>query len=407
MDGSGTGQALLGSHLDGRVAALPARFRFRPGTRLVVHGPDVDRLHPVRLGALRRGIPQSTASAWLGGLMRGRHGIVVAGGREAAAAAAMTAFVLERAGHDPSVVLGDACSQLGGRIRDGGGPHAVAHWRGGPSGLTELAPKLAVLLGIGGCPWRDRGAWSSAFLDASAALPGDTVRVALGDPRRLDRPAAGAVDWCSLHRGGDWWGGDLREDSGRFRFRIFHRGRYVIEVRLRVFGLRNVVGALATAAACERLGVPASAVREGLEEFAGLAGDFERRGSFRGVTLIEDAAEDTGSVRQVLTTARRAFAGRRLWAVHDAGSTGPSSAGLAPALAVADRVLVVNDDGGTTEALAGGGVWAVAAPTWGDAVSELDRHLEPGDVLVTLGAGALGTIADAFIRRLPRDRQAG
>jgi UDP-N-acetylmuramate--alanine ligase len=39
-----------------------------------------------------------------------------------------------------------------------------------------------------------------------------------------------------------------------------------------------------------------------------------------------------------------------------------------------------------------------------DAILELDRHLEPGDVLVTLGAGDVGTISDAFFRRLPRDR---
>ena len=41
-----------------------------------------------------------------------------------------------------------------------------------------------------------------------------------------------------------------------------------------------------------------------------------------------------------------------------------------------------------------------------EAIRELDRHLEPGDVLVTLGAGDVGTIADAFLRRLSIDRHA-
>ena len=51
-----------------------------------------------------------------------------------------------------------------------------------------------------------------------------------------------------------------------------------------------------------------------------------------------------------------------------------------------------------------GGVGVRGAATLDDAILELDRHLEPGDVLVTLGAGDVGTISDAFIRRLPRDR---
>ena len=51
------------------------------------------------------------------------------------------------------------------------------------------------------------------------------------------------------------------------------------------------------------------------------------------------------------------------------------------------------------------GGWARRAGCLDDAISELDRHLEPGDVLVTLGTGDVGTISDAFIRRLPRDRQ--
>jgi UDP-N-acetylmuramate--alanine ligase len=38
-----------------------------------------------------------------------------------------------------------------------------------------------------------------------------------------------------------------------------------------------------------------------------------------------------------------------------------------------------------------------------DAIGVLDRQLEPGDVLVTLGADDVGKVADAFLRRLPRD----
>lgn len=57
------------------------------------------------------------------------------------------------------------------------------------------------------------------------------------------------------------------------------------------------------------------------------------------------------------------------------------------------------------EALVGSGVNACEAAGLDDVIRELDGNLEPGDVLVTLGAGDVGTIADAFIRRLSRDHQ--
>src|SRR5439155_18461140 len=137
-------------------------------------------------------------------------------------------------------------------------------------------------LGVGGDPLLEPARWAAAVRRVVARLGDRGAVLALGHPSWMpaDRGTRGRLEWLSLRRGAEWWAGDLREDSGRFRFRIFHRGRYVIEVRLRARGLRNVVAALAAAAACDRLGVPGAVVRDGLEEFAGLARDFEARGSF-------------------------------------------------------------------------------------------------------------------------------
>jgi UDP-N-acetylmuramate--alanine ligase len=86
---------------------------------------------------------------------------------------------------------------------------------------------------------------------------------------------------------------------------------------------------------------------------------------------------------------------------------------FAEVLSLADLVVLVPKD--TSErlaravraleaTLAEAGIRAHGGASLDAAVLELDRHLEPGDVLVTLGAGDVGTISDAFIRRLSRDR---
>jgi UDP-N-acetylmuramate--alanine ligase len=410
------------------LRADPGTRRLPPGTRLLVYPPEVGREHPARLSATRRGVAQTTPSDWLRRAVRGRVGVAVAGGRQAGVTAAMVGWVLTRAGYDPTVLLEHPSPQLGGWTRTGLGQTVVAAWTDRAEALGSVAPALVV--------WLDPDDGST---DGSAAERLEPLRQALAampDPafvlaaspsgsggsglsRRL--MPWGRLEWLSLSPAGDWWAADLREKQGRFRFRVFHRGLFVTEMALRVPGSRHVLSALAAVAACVRLGVETRAVRDGLEDFAGLARDFEPRGSFRGVTLIDDSSDDPGSIGSVLALARRALGRRRLWAVLSApGASGLGEVDrLAAALAEADRVLITGDCGdgdgegrtpgrGSATAWAAGltaaGVPALGAADLAGAVAELDRLLEPGDVLLTLGAGDVGTIADAFIRRLSRDR---
>ena len=94
------------------------------------------------------------------------------------------------------------------------------------------------------------------------------------------------------------------------------------------------------------------------------------------------------------------------------GGDGPGPA--AGEFAAADRVWIIDEEGvaggpgagSLAEALIGAGARVDRVAGLDGAIRELDRNLEPGDVLVTLGAGDVGTIADAFLRRLSRDRHA-
>jgi UDP-N-acetylmuramate--alanine ligase len=394
-------------------------------TCLLVHGEDVGREHSARLGALRRGVEQTTPAGWLRWTLRSRLGVLVAGGREAGVTAAMIGWVLTRAGKDPSVFLEHPSPQLGGWARRGDGAHVVAHWPGDPESAAEIGPRLVVLMRVGGDPWDEPASWAKAWRRCpdEFAAAGDVL--ALGHPSLVEPGQALRLDrdrfaWLSLHRGSQWWGADLREERCGSRFRVFYRGDFVTEVALNVPGKRNVLCALAAVAACIRLEVRAVDVREGLAEFAGVSRDFEPRGSFRGVTLLDDASGELGPVRETVAQARRAFGRRRLWVVFAAPEV-PAPGDLRrfrDALAPADRVLIVPcpeaDVGRAVPAGSGGGsidltrrLVATGVPArWeadvAGALSELDRHLEPGDVLLTLGAGDVGTIADALIRRLPR-----
>jgi UDP-N-acetylmuramate--alanine ligase len=388
---------------------------------LLVYSPEAPREDPQRLRATRLGVPQVSAAQVLDGLMRRRLGVAVVGARGASQVAAMVGWTLVLAGHDPMVVLGSAAPQLGGWARWGRGPHGVVE---AIEAAGRLAPRgsdvqVAAVLGPPTRPGAGRTAQLRRF---ARGIPGAGYivgRARSAGVRRALRGLGATTEWLSLGRDGGvaWRGADLREDRGRYRFRAFRRGRFVVEVKLQVPGRRGVLGALAAVAVGVRLGVPVAAIKEGLEEFAGLARGLECRGRFRGVTLVDDAAQDPGSVAEALTCCRQVYGRRRLRTVvrtdwvptapdgwdafaraaseaHDVLLVAGASAGVGPAAAPTHPLV---------RALHARGVRASLVADLDGAVDVLDRHLEPGDVLVTLGADDVGKVADAFLRRLPRD----
>jgi len=377
--------------------------RVPASTRLLIHAPAVPAHHPDRLRAARLGVPQASLTAALGRWLRPAVGVAFVGPRAAGLAAAMVGWTLERAGLDPTVILNSAAPQLGGAGRAGRGPHGIVE-AAGPVAAARLGPTAAVLLGrpAGAGPEGD-----GAVRRLADTLPPAGFLLAAGRSAGLRRALAGrgaAVEWFGLRRrGACWWGADLREDRGRYRFRAFRRGRFVVEVRLAVPGREAVTAALAAVAACTRLGVGAAAIKDGLEEFAGVARHLEPRGSYRGATLIDDRAGTGRAVARALVACRQAFGRRRLVAAFGPGPgpCSPAAAGrLAAALGRADRAWIVGGPPGLGPAVVGARRVADGAA----AIRELGQFLEPGDVLVTLGAGDVGVVADAFSRRLPGDR---
>ncbi|WP_435022415.1 glutamate ligase domain-containing protein [Tundrisphaera sp. TA3] len=390
-----------------RVDAGHAHRRLPRSTRILIHDPDLPRTHPARLAATLRGIEQTTPADAIGRCLGQGVGMAVSGDRRAGVAASMIGWTLNHCGYDPTVILDTFTPQLGGWGRSGRGPHVVAE-----VAAEEVSAEIMVLID----GWIDPAERSRALRSrVAAASPGDyLLGLALeGDPDCANdhRPSGVEVERFSLARGVEWWGADVREAGQGSRFRAFHRGRFVAEVRLQVPGLSAVVSALATVAACTRAEIPARGIKEALEEFAGVSRGFESRGSYRGVTLLDDEARGPSAVGEALAMARRVHGRRRLCVVYrpdGAGATGLDAGEFAPA----DLVWIVDElgrPGGPMAGLLAGalieaGIRVSRVACLDEAIRELDRDLEPGDVLVTLGAGDVGTIADAFLRRVSRDR---
>jgi len=396
-----TGPAPSASHRHRTHAGHDPASTPRSG-RWLVYSSDVPGVHSDRLVARREGVAERSYPAILREILRRGTGIAVAGRRQGRVAAAMIAWTLAQSGLDPTVLLRGGVPQLDGLAASGHGVHSVVDVT---ETLDEVmaeppGPGIAVLLDVEAAGLVAGVARVLACLGPAGYLLGSPA-IALAA-----KGHEGRVESFSLDRGSSWRGADLREDRGRFRFRVFHRGRYASEIRLQIPGRTSVLGAVAAVAACRRVEIPTREIKQALEDFEGVSRGFQSRGSYRGVTLLDDDAVEPADVADALGLARAIYGRRRISVVF--APVGPPRADTAAALETASRVLVLDASvrpGDWADLLGASGVASRNVANLDEALTDLDRHLEPGDVLLTLGAGDVGTIADAFLRRLPRDRQ--
>jgi UDP-N-acetylmuramate--alanine ligase len=196
----------------------------------------------------------------------------------------------------------------------------------------------------------------------------------------------------------------------------------VCEVRLPVPGRHNVLNAVAAAALASHCGANAEAIRQGLERFVGLQRRLQLLGEVREVVLIDDYAHHPTEVAASLAAVREMYPGRRLVAVfqpHQASRLARLLDEFAESLHNADKVVVADvfaarEKPGTEpvssadlcQRLLAAGCDAVSRTTASEIQHYLRDSLRPGDVLVTMGAGDIGTVAHELGKGLRTFRKA-
>lgn len=419
--------------------------RFLPeNADVLVYSPAVGPKNPERLLAARRGTPQFSYSQMLGQLMHSKIGLSIAGTHGKSTTTAMTGAILSQAGLSPSVVVGAELRDAQRSGWAGSGPHFVVESCEYQRNFLDLAPQHAAILAIEpdhfDC-FQNFDETIAAFAAFAQRVPKSGTLLISADcqaSRSIGATVAASVETFSLNNGADWWAADLRPTKSGIRYRAFYQGEYFSEISLQVPGNHNVLNSLAAAALCHRVGAKPVDVREGLADFPGLRRRFEPRGSWRGVTLIDDYAHHPTEVRATLKAAREQFSGRRVWCVFQPHQVSRTRALLqefsesfhdadrllvAPVFAarekvqqepreasqeLVDRIAALQQIGAadrltTSKRGAATKRGVRLSPTLDHTLATLDDELRPGDVLITMGAGDIGQLHDAFTRRLQRD----
>jgi UDP-N-acetylmuramate--alanine ligase len=383
---------------------------------LVVASTAIRPTNPELVAARILDIPVLGRAQLLALLMAGRVGIAVAGTHGKTTTTGMVVAILEAAGLDPSFAVGGDFKASGVNAGAGHGPHFVAEADESDGSFLELAPTVAVVTNVEADHldhWGDLASVQAAFRAFVGRLPADgTVVLCADDPGAQDLAGAAPcrVVTYGLTDAAEVRGSGLALGPWDARFLATAGGERLGEVGLAVPGRHNVVNALGAIAAALAAGAPFEAAQAGLRGFTGAARRFHLRAEVAGVTVVDDYAHNPPKVAATLAAARLG-PWKRVVAVfqpHLYSRTRLFADEFGRALAAADLVVVTDvyaaredPEPGVDGALVAGAarrarpdLECVYEPDRAALAGRVAALAQPGDLVLTLGAGDITTLAD-------------
>jgi UDP-N-acetylmuramate--alanine ligase len=376
--------------------------------------------------ARRRGIPVIPRAEMLAELMRLRYGIAIAGAHGKTTTTSMVALVLERAGLDPTAVIGGRLSAFGSNARLGRGDYMVVEADESDRSFLKLSPAIAVMTNIDREHMETYGSWDAlqqAFADFANKVPFYGAAVACVDDRAvrelLPSITRRVITYAFDGHGASVEGFDmtLKAFGSECRVRLRAPSGAATEagrLHLRVPGRHNLLNALGAVAVGLEVGVPFGKIATALEEFRGAERRFQLRGEERGVMVVDDYGHHPTEIAAVIAAARAGL-GRRVVVVfqpHRYTRTRDLLGDFGPALAGADEIVLTDIYAAGEPPIAGVTIEALEdvvrrAGRPVRLVKELDELPEavasiakPNDLVITLGAGSIGSVPDRILDAL-------
>jgi UDP-N-acetylmuramate--alanine ligase len=390
------------------------------GADAVVVSTAIAPDNPEIVAARARGIPIVPRALMLAELMRLKQGIAVAGTHGKTTTTSLIASVLAEGGLDPTFVVGGRLLAADANARLGNGEFLVAEADESDASFLYLSPVLAVVTNIDADHMetygQDFGKLTRAFVDFVQRLPFYGVAVlCIDDPHvRAILPAiAKPVVTYGLAEDAQLRAVEVANAAGRMHFVARAAASKPLAIELALAGVHNVQNALAAIAIGREVGVPDMAIARALAEFKGVDRRFQRHGDIAlanggAFTLIDDYGHHPVEMAATLAAARASFPERRLvlaFQPHRYTRTRDLFEDFVRVLSTADALVLVEvyPAGEAPIVAADGRALARAVrvagrvePVFVDAVADVAAAIcgvaRDGDVVVTMGAGSIGTV---------------
>ncbi|PYX40169.1 MAG: UDP-N-acetylmuramate--L-alanine ligase [Acidobacteria bacterium] len=397
------------------------------GAEVVVNSSAISSENPEVAKARELHIPVIQRAEMLAELMRLKYGIAIAGMHGKTTTTSMVAAVLAAGDLDPTVVVGGRVDAMGSNARLGKSQYLVAEADESDRSFLKLSPILSVITNIDrehmDC-YRNMRDVRQTFLEFMDRVPFYGMIVACNDDpilRKLLLQAQRRVVTYGTRRGSDFLikPGAIERQPGEHRplshFQVSYRGKLLDNFILHVPGTHNILNATAAIAVGIGLDLPVEKIRTALENFRGVDRRFQLKGTVGDISVVDDYGHHPTEIKATLAAAKQCGFRkiRVIFQPHRYSRTKALMDDFAEAFRDADTLYVLDIyaasekpiEGITGESLAARireatGQSVTHVPSFEVAASQVSGEAEPGDLILTLGAGSVSQLGPTILEKL-------
>ena len=369
--------------------------------------PEIIRAHALGIPVFER------TQAW-GAISKDySNALCISGTHGKTTTTSMCTHIMMAADKDPTVMIGGTLPLLNAGHRVGHGNTIIMEACEYYNSFLSLHPTVAVILNVEADHldfFKDLQDVQRSFREFALRTPEDGYVVAnLDDASTMAtiRDIPRKIMTFGLSKEADVYAENIEFLGANSHFDIMFKGKLFTDVTLHVPGLHNVKNALAATAAAICLGVRPNAVKYGLAGFNGAGRRFEFKGKYNGADVYDDYAHHPGELKALLDTVEGLNYKRCIlvFQPHTYTRTAALFEDFVTQLKRPDVLLLAeifaarekNTIGISSAALAERVEGAEFYPTFPELEEELKRKAQPGDIILTVGAGDVYKIGENIV----------
>ncbi len=390
------------------------------GADVVIYSTAISASNPEMAYAVERSIPILTRAQALAALMSGSKSIAVAGTHGKTTTSSMLTVALQACGVDPSFAIGGTLTASGSNAHRGTGDFFVAEADESDGSFVEYRPLAAIVTNIEHDHvdfFHTPEAVTEVFENFAATISPQGFLVYCADDAGATRLGTSALT-CRPISYGESENADLRIDQIELKAmgssaRVMWRGRAVGHLELQVPGHHNLLNAASCLAMGLTLEMPIHQLLEGLHNFRGAGRRFELKATEHGIRIIDDYGHHPTEITVTLQAARRYAGDGRVLVIfqpHRYSRTQAFLNDFAASLDLADDVTLLEIYAASEKPIHGVSSSLIAEkmsrghfiPNFASASERVIEIARPGDVIITLGAGDVNSLAPIIAEGLQR-----
>jgi len=288
------------------------------GASVIVTSTAISQSNPEVMAALELKIPIIPRAEMLAELMRIKYAIAISGAHGKTSTTSMVAHILDRAGLDPTVVIGGLLKHLNTNALQGKGEYIVAEADESDGSFLRYTPAIAAVTNIDlehldyYTGIEDIKSKFKQFINsvpfyglAVVCLDNEHIQDMLPDIR-VRYTTFGLTVQADLRAQ------DIEFEGIKSIFIVVHHGIPLGRIRLNLSGRHNISNALAAIAIALELNISFSTIKTALEDIEGVKRRLEIKGEAKKILVMDDYGHHPTEIKATLKAIRESRPDRRM-----------------------------------------------------------------------------------------------